>query len=156
VGISDLAQRRVDNLSGGQLQKVALASILAITPNILILDEPTGELDPASSREIFEILRKLNRERGVTIIIVEQKIGLLSAYCDKLAIMSRGELARFAPVSDALSDSEELVRIGVHVPRIATLADDLRARGIYTGDTPTNMADAIAIIENIEGAARHD
>jgi energy-coupling factor transport system ATP-binding protein len=121
VGIANLRERRIESLSGGQKQKVAIAATLALMPQILVLDEPTGELDPQSSREIFELLKELNEREGVTVIVVEQKIMLLSAYCKKLAVLDGGKLARFAPVREALSDPDELTKIGVHVPRIVSL-----------------------------------
>ncbi len=69
LGISELRHREISTLSGGQKQKVVFAAILALQPEYLILDEPTGELDPASSLQIFELLKKLNEEKGITIII---------------------------------------------------------------------------------------
>lgn len=147
VGILNLRPRRIESLSGGQKQKVAIAATLALAPRILVLDEPTGELDPQSSREIFEILRALNRV-GVTVIVVEQKIMLLSEYCKTLAVMDAGALARCAPVKDVLSDPEELSRIGVHVPRIVTLAGELNRRGLCAGAAPVNMREAVEMVQS--------
>jgi energy-coupling factor transport system ATP-binding protein len=73
AGIADLRQREISSLSGGQKQKVVIAAITALKPRIIILDEPTGELDPYSSRKIFEYLKELNESSGITIIVVEQK-----------------------------------------------------------------------------------
>ena len=146
VGILPLRARRIESLSGGQKQKVAIASTLALSPRILVLDEPTGELDPQSSREIFELLKDLNRRAGVTVVVVEQKIMLLSEYCKTLAVMDSGTLARYAPVKEALSDPAELSRIGVHVPRIVSLAGELQRRGLYSGEAPVNMREAAEMV----------
>ena len=73
VGISDLRDREIPTLSGGQKQKVAIAAILAMRPRVLVLDEPTAALDPASSTLVFETLREANRALGITIVVVEQK-----------------------------------------------------------------------------------
>ncbi len=146
IGISALRERRIESLSGGQKQKVAIAATLALSPKILVLDEPTGELDPQSSREIFEILKELNEREGVTVIVVEQKIGLLSAYAKRLAILDGGKLVRFAPVREALSDPDELTKIGVHVPRIVSLAGELQRRGLYEGSAPVNMREAAEMV----------
>ncbi len=78
VGISDLRDREIATLSGGQKQKVAIAAILAMRPRVLVLDEPTAALDPASSTLVFETLREANRALEITIVVVEQKVALLS------------------------------------------------------------------------------
>lgn len=87
VGIAPLRHRAIGSLSGGQKQKVAIAAILALRPKILVLDEPTGELDPGASEQIFRLLRRMNEAHGMTVIVVEQKIMLLSAYAKKLALL---------------------------------------------------------------------
>lgn len=123
VGISELRFRAIDSLSGGQKQKVAIAAILALRPKILVLDEPTGELDPGASEQIFSLLRRMNEQYGMTVIIVEQKIMLLSAYAKKLAVLNDGQLELFGPVRGVLRHSERLEKIGVHCPRIVTLSN---------------------------------
>ena len=87
VGITDLRDRTVGSLSGGQRQKVAIASIIALRPRVLLLDEPTGELDPRSSRQVFSLLKELNEEHGITVIIIEQKIMLLCEFAKQLAVL---------------------------------------------------------------------
>ena len=72
AGIENLRERSIASLSGGQRQKVAIASIIALRPRVLILDEPTGELDPVSSRQIFTMLKTLNEVYGITVIVIEQ------------------------------------------------------------------------------------
>ncbi len=78
VGIADLRDREIATLSGGQKQKVAIAAILAMRPRVLVLDEPTAALDPASSRLVFDTLCTV-REQGITVIVIEQKVALLRA-----------------------------------------------------------------------------
>lgn len=91
-GIENLREREISSLSGGQKQKVAIAAILALKPKILIFDEPTGELDPEASRNIFEVLKELNEKNGMTIIVVEQKTKLLKNYAKKIYELSDGKL----------------------------------------------------------------
>lgn len=93
VGISDLRDREIATLSGGQKQKVAIAAILAMRPRVLVLDEPTAALDPASSTLIFETLREANRALGITIVVVEQKVALLSEYCNRVLVLDHGQIA---------------------------------------------------------------
>ena len=78
MGIADLRDRMIATLSGGQKQKVAIASVQALNPRVLVLDEPTAELDPASSQAVFDLLARYAREHGTTVVVVEQKIALLS------------------------------------------------------------------------------
>lgn len=130
VGISDLRNRELDTLSGGQKQKVAIAAILALQPKVMVLDEPTCALDPVSSRMIFSILRNLNQNFGITIVVIEQKVALLSEYCKRLIVLSKGELLLDAPVSDALKDIELLRQVGINYPRTTHLLKTLQDEGI--------------------------
>lgn len=87
-----LGNRSISHLSGGEKQKAALAGIVAMKPQILILDEPTAQLDPAASRDFLQLIRQLNKELGITIIIVEQKLEQIFALADKVAVMEKGQV----------------------------------------------------------------
>lgn len=126
VGITDLRNRDLDTLSGGQKQKVAIAAILALQPKVMVLDEPTCALDPVSSRMIFDILSELNKNFGITIVVIEQKVALLSEYCKRLMVLSKGELALDAPVSVALKDIDLLSEVGINYPRTTHLVKQLQ------------------------------
>ena len=128
VGIGDLRERAVGSLSGGQRQKVAIASIIALKPRILVLDEPTGELDPRSSRQVFSLLKELNEQQGITVIIVEQKIMLLCEFARQLAVLSEGRIVRQGDIRDVLAHAEELEALGVNCPRVTTLSRILSVR----------------------------
>jgi energy-coupling factor transport system ATP-binding protein len=146
AGISELRKRPIRSLSGGQKQKVAIAAIMALLPKIVVLDEPTGELDPQASRTVFETLRALNREHGVTVVVVEQKIMLLCEFAKRLAVMQGGRLVLEGAVSDVLQGADALEDIGVNMPRIATLARELRKRGLYGGAMPLDIEQAKAMV----------
>lgn len=118
VGIPDLRSREISSLSGGQKQKVAVAAIVALRPRLLLLDEPTGELDPESSRHIFALLRELNESHGITVVVVEQKIMLLCEFARRLAVMNGGKIARFGLTREVLAHDDELISLGINVPRI--------------------------------------
>lgn len=142
MDIAELRERTIDSLSGGQKQKVALASVIALHPRVLVLDEPTAELDPASSVAVFELLTRYAREHGTTVIVVEQKIALLSDYADLLVIVDEGQI-RFADTPDAvLAHADELLALGVNCPRSTTLMNELGKRGLYAGPTVRNVAQA--------------
>lgn len=149
MGIADLRRRTIDSLSGGQKQKVAIASVLALHPDVLVLDEPTAELDPASSVGVFDLLLRQTREHGTTVIVVEQKIALLSSYSDMLIVMQDGQI-RYADSPDkVLAHSDELLAIGVNCPRSTTLVNRLRGRGLYEGPTARDVETATEICKEV-------
>lgn len=142
MGIIDLRNRTIDSLSGGQKQKVAIASILAMKPQVLILDEPTAELDPVSSHAVFSLLAHYAQEHGTTVVVVEQKIALLSEFADMIVIVDEGRI-RFADTPAAvLAHSEELLKIGVNCPRSTTLMNRLAASGAYAGSVCGSVREA--------------
>lgn len=143
MGIENLRERPIAGLSGGQKQKVAIASILALRPRVLVLDEPTAELDPASSYNVFTLLLRYAKEHGTTVIVVEQKIALLSEFADRLLIVDKGEIAFDGAPEKVLEHSDELLEIGVNCPRSTSLFNALRAQGIYSGGVCKNVAQAV-------------
>jgi energy-coupling factor transport system ATP-binding protein len=151
VGASDLRNRMISGLSGGQKQKVAIAAIMALKPRILALDEPTGELDPKSSRNIFETLRELNEKHGVTVVVVEQKVMTLCEFANRLAVMNDGRLVIEGPVREVLRRADELENAGVNIPRVATLARRLRERGLYHGEVPRDLPEAAVMMKEALG-----
>ena len=149
VGIPDLRERTVGSLSGGQRQKVAIASIIALKPKILVMDEPTGELDPRSSRQVFSLLKELNEEQGITVIIIEQKIMLLCEFARQLAVLNEGKIVRQGEIRDVLAHAEELESLGVNCPRVTTLS---RALSVKTGEEQPvclNLDEAEAMIRRL-------
>jgi energy-coupling factor transport system ATP-binding protein len=153
AGISGLRNRTIASLSGGQKQKVAIAAVIALRPSVIVLDEPTGELDPQSSRKIFETLRELNERHGVTVVVIEQKIMLLCEFARRLAVMDGGRIVVSGGIRDVLSRGELLEEAGVNIPRVTTLARRLRAEGHYGGPTPVDIAEAESMIREAAGNA---
>lgn len=155
TGIKNLREREIATLSGGQKQKVALAAILALQPRVLVLDEPTAALDPASSTRIFDTLRDINRELGITVIVVEQKVALLSRYCDRVAVMDAGEIALLGAPHEVFAHAEELRTIGVDTPRMARIYNSLATEGLFDpveNDAPCLDVDAaFSLIASLVG-----
>ena len=149
LGIATLRHRAITSLSGGQKQKVAIAAILALRPKVLVLDEPTGELDPRSSRSVFEMLQKLNRAFGMTIVVVEQKIMLLCEYANRLVVMDKGKVLLDGAVRDVIQNIEALTGAGVNAPRVASLAHELKARGLYDGPLPVSVPEAERMVREV-------
>ena len=115
LGIEALASRAPDRLSGGQAQLVALASVLAMRPGALVLDEPTSQLDPEGTRLVGAALARLADDEGVAIILVEHKTELLARLADEIAVLDGGRLARLGPAHEILADAD-LTTLGVEPP----------------------------------------
>lgn len=130
LGIEELRTREVSSLSGGQKQKVVIAAILALEPDILVLDEPTGELDPASSVQIFQLLQKLNQEKGITIVVAEQKIMLLCEFVKKLIVLEKGTLIHYGEIRSTLTHQKEMEEAGINCPRVLTLTSRMEEEGL--------------------------
>lgn len=151
AGISHLRKRATLGLSGGQKQRVVVASAIALRPEILVLDEPTSELDPLGSKMIFDTLAKLNKEYGMTIIIVEQKIMLLSQYCARMITVSGGNVITDMPTTETLEQSDRLIELGVNCPRVVSLAKALQKEGLYNGKYPRTVPEAAEMVRGITG-----
>ena len=156
VGIADLHDREIATLSGGQKQKVAIAAILALAPRVLVLDEPTAALDPASSTLVFETLRRVNELAGITVVVIEQKVALLCKYCERVLVMSEGRLAFDGEPHEVFAHARELRQMGVDSPRVARMANSLAQKGILpAGGRPClNVPEAKELVAGLVAGAR--
>ncbi len=143
-GIWEFRDRNPFDLSGGQLQRVAIASVLAMNPDILILDEPTSQLDPAGSEEVFHTVDEL-AETGITIIMIEQKMEKLAEYCDKIMLMHHGKLIDF-DTPEKIFSREDLMEYGVVPPVYTEFArkNDLR---LPDGNYPVTIKKLLDLIK---------
>ena len=114
--LEELVDKNPYELSGGQKQRVALASMIALDPEVVIMDEPTSQLDPKSTEDIFEIVNILKKQ-GKTIILIEHKIDLVAEYCDSILLMHQGELVMHGDAKDVLTDPKVL-EYGGQLPQI--------------------------------------
>lgn len=115
--LEELKEKNPFELSGGQKQRVALASIVALDPEVVILDEPTSQLDPQSTEEIFEIIAMLKKQ-GKTIIVVEHKVDLLAEYCDEIVLLEDGRIVKNGSAHQVLSDPDILEHGGA-LPQVS-------------------------------------
>ena len=153
VDIEDLRDREIATLSGGQKQKVAIAAILALRPRVLVLDEPTAALDPASSTLVFETLREVNRSAGITVVVIEQKVALLSQYCSRVVVLDQGKLILDGTPREVFAHGEQLRSIGVDSPRVARVSNSLAAEGLCEAGNPALSVDeAAALVARVVGA----
>jgi energy-coupling factor transporter ATPase len=134
TGIYDLRERAPHELSGGQQQRVAIASVLAMQPEVIVLDEPTSFLDPLSARRIFETIHQLNRTLGITVVLVEHRLDLTARFANHIIIMNEGKVVSDGDPHDILQ-SEETRLIGVGIPKATRLYLMLRKAGVKLGST---------------------
>ena len=132
VGIKELRYRPTVNLSGGEKQRVAIAAALTMLPEILLLDEPTSELDPVGTEEIFQVLSNLNKEHGITILIIEQKTEQLAAYANRLLVLNGGTAVMEGEPWEVFARQNELEEIGVRIPQVTQLAGMLGGHDKYS------------------------
>ena len=131
----DLLLKSPFELSGGQKRRVAIAGVLAMRPEVLVLDEPAAGLDPRGRSEILGGLVRYAREKKVTVILVSHSMEDMATYCDNVVVMSEGRLFKAASVDEIFSDAEALVSVGLDVPEIMRIAMGLREKGIHLDGT---------------------
>ncbi len=131
TGISDdMLNKSPFDLSGGQKRRVAIAGILAMNPEVLVLDEPAAGLDPRGRREILGGLCDYVREKGLTLILVSHSMEDMAYYCDNVVVMSHSRVYKCGTVDEVFSSSDELEAIGLDVPVISKISSKLLAEGI--------------------------
>jgi|TARA_B100002019_G_C21260443_1_gene596402 energy-coupling factor transporter ATP-binding protein EcfA2 len=125
VGLEGFEERSPFEISGGQQQRLAMASALAMKPEILILDEPTSNLDPIGKEEVFSVTRSLNQEEGLTVIIAEHEVEVIAEFADKLVLLENGRVNETGTPQEIFPkfvDYQEA--IGVRVPQVTELASN--------------------------------
>jgi energy-coupling factor transport system ATP-binding protein len=145
LGITSLAMRAPHELSDGQKQRVALAGVLAMRPRLIILDEPTSLLDPQTASELVSLVHTLNKEEGLTFVIVEHRLELLIPIADRIIVMDRGRKVLEGSPSDVLTDPRSS-DFGISVPPISKLYSQLTRDGLALPrhpSTPEDMADEV-------------
>ena len=142
--IEHLAMKKPFELSGGQQQRMALASSLVLEPDILIIDEPTSQLDPEGTESVFKIIEQLKRERR-TVILVEHKIDMIAEYADNIVVLKDGSAIRSGSKQEILSDIS-LESEGIQLPQYALLGDELIKRGLKLDYIPITEQQAIEVI----------
>lgn len=127
---SELLDKSPFELSGGQKRRVAIAGIIAMRPDVLVLDEPAAGLDPRGRREILGSLRDYANRMNASVILVSHSMEDMAHYCDNVVVMNSAKVYRVGTVKDIFSEGEELLSVGLDVPMISRVADQLKKRGI--------------------------
>lgn len=146
VGLDGFDRRAPYQLSGGEKKRVAIAGVLAMDPEVLVLDEPTSTLDPAGSEDLMELLDELNHQ-GKTIIISTHDVELAYPWADSIILMDRGRIIAEGPPGEAFVNRELIRQARLKIPVLLDLCQELQKRGMNCNDMPKTVLDMIRLIE---------
>ena len=150
VGLDrELLDKSPFDLSGGQKRRAAIAGIIAMKPEVLVLDEPAAGLDPMGRDGIFDGIVRYGRETGATVIIVSHSMEDMARLCDELIVMAHAKIAMRGSCADVFSRAEELEEIGLAVPQITKLMSQLKKRGVDVNGSIYTVADAARVLASI-------
>jgi energy-coupling factor transport system ATP-binding protein len=152
VGMEEYANSTPHRLSGGQKQRIAIAGIIAMEPECLVLDEPTAMLDPKGRREIISTLHKLNKEKGITVILITHYMEE-AENADRVLVMNDGEIIKDATPKEVFADVELLKSVGLDVPQTTELLYNLQKSGFGVN---TNVISIIDTAKEIAKALRKE
>ena len=151
-----LHERSVFELSGGQMRRVAIAGVLAMEPQVLVLDEPCTGLDPRGREEILRLSKKLHEEAGTTIVMVSHSMDDVASLAERVIVMNHGELVMDGAPRDVFACGEELRGMGLDVPQAVQLAGKLRERGFDIPEGIYRIEEIKAEIEKIAAKGGRD
>ena len=148
LDLEDVKDKYPFALSGGQMQRVAIAGIIAMRPKILVLDEPTSQLDPEGTEEVFQVIQDLAGE-GITILIVEHKLEKIARFCEKIILLHEGKLIDFNKPQRVFSRSD-LVEYGIKPPVVTRVARSLGIQNPKTGYYPVTIEEMLQLVKRDE------
>ena len=146
VGMTEYAKRAPHMLSGGQKQRIAIAGMLAMHPKVLVLDEATAMLDPEGRREVLSIVSTLNREQGMTVVMITQLMEE-AALCSRVAVLNKGNLILLDTPRTVFRQADALQLAGLDVPAMVKLRNSLSEAGISLPDEPIGIEELAASVE---------
>ena len=146
LSYDEISQRSPFDLSGGQKRRVAIAGVIAMKPQILILDEPTAGLDPKAHKEILRMVREIHRKEKNTILLVSHNMGDIAALSDQVLVMDRGRLALQGTPRQVFSHKEELRRMGLELPPATVFMEAIEKRCATTFEAALTIEEAEQII----------
>lgn len=143
-----IRDKLIYEISGGQKQRVAIASILAMEPQILLFDEPTANLDPLGAVQIFDLVKRLNREKGITTIVIEHNVDSVMCHADRLVLMDQGTIRYVGPPREQMQQQGRFVQeeLGLRIPQVSEIALELATRGVDLDPFPLTVEEAAEAI----------
>jgi len=159
VGMAGAKNKAPHELSGGQKQRIAIASALVMLPKILVLDEPTSELDPIGKASVFSVVSSLRRERDLTTILVEHNTEEIARFADRVILIDRGRVEIDAPPREFFSNVDLLEKSGVEIPQVAIFCNMLRSDPLLKEELskealPITLEEAYKSVSRLLGGRR--
>ncbi|WP_042701073.1 ATP-binding cassette domain-containing protein [Thermococcus sp. PK] len=130
TGLEGLEKEFPPNLSGGQKQRLAIASVLALKPEVLVLDEPTSQLDPIGREQVLSLITLLNKEQGITIVLVEHNTEYLFDFADRIIVLDRGEVVMEGKPREVFEEADYLRELGIRIPISVKIGAELKRKGL--------------------------
>ena len=155
VNMTKFAHSSPSKLSGGQKQRIAIASVLAMNPEILVLDEPTAMLDPKGRKEVIKTVKKLNKEKGITVVLITHYMDE-AAEADRVVVMDDGNIVLDGTPKAVFKNVEKLKEIGLDVPQVTELSYELRKMGIEISDDVLTVDECYDEIVKLLGGVSND
>jgi energy-coupling factor transporter ATP-binding protein EcfA2 len=149
VNLGPLLTKPPYEISGGQKQRVALAAVLAMTPRVMILDEPTSMLDPISRKRVFDVLLKLKQEQHNTVIVIEHSLENLVPLADRMVLLSEGKLLLEGETREFFQHMDLLLEHGITPPGAMRFFHGLANAGLYHGPLPLTVDEAAACLQSL-------
>ncbi|WP_226530297.1 energy-coupling factor ABC transporter ATP-binding protein [Metabacillus niabensis] len=148
VGLPEsILQKSPFDLSGGQMRRVAIAGVLAMGPEVLVLDEPTAGLDPKGRKEMMDLFYRLKEERNLTIILVTHSMEDAAKYADEMIVMHKGTIAMRGTPREIFSQGEQLASYGLDLPETVKLQQKLKDKGLAFEEIPLTLDEAVMQIK---------
>ena len=156
--ITELENKPPQNLSTGQKKRAAIAGVLAMKPEIMVLDEPMANLDPRTASKVLKLLLQLNKDLGLTLIIATHDVDLVPLFADKICILNRGQIVLQGPPKEVFAETELIRKVDLRLPRITHLFEILSKRNQLLTDKqfPLTIGEARKeIVELLEANNKH-
>ena len=141
LGFEEFKDRITFGLSGGQMRRVALAGVLALEPEVLVLDEPTAGLDPEGRKQLLAHILQLHREQGLTLVLVSHNMEELARICDRICVIGEGTVIRCGSPAEVFGQPQVLRELGLGVPPVTEVIDQLQQAGLVASQTPALTVD---------------
>ncbi len=155
VGLSeDLLEKSPFDLSGGQKRRVAIAGVIAMEPEVLILDEPSAGLDPRGRRDLLRNIREYHKERGTTVVMVSHSMDEVAENVDRIIVLAQAGVVMSGTPREVFSRAQELVDVGLNVPQVTQIALELKRRGLEIDEAICTVADLRRALGELKGGKR--
>ena len=151
VGVKpEFLEKSPFDLSGGEKRRVAIAGVMAMKPQVIVFDEPTAGLDPKGREEVMKIIRSYRAAPDATVVIISHSMEDMAALADKVLVMNNGKLFMFDTVENVFSHREELRSIGLNVPIVTQVFEELKNLGIFVKKMPLTVEEAVEVLKKIK------